>query len=95
MVAAEAGADYVMFGEPDEHGHRPSLEAIVDRIAWWAEVFEIPCVGFAGSVEEVEPLVAAGAEFVAVGDWAFAHAAGPAAAIQAAASRLALAEAAG
>jgi thiamine-phosphate pyrophosphorylase len=95
MVAAEGGADYVMFGEPDEDQHRPSFEAVIDRVAWWAEVFEIPCVGFAGSVDEVEPLVAAGAEFVAVGDWAFTHAAGPAAAVQAAASRLALAEAAG
>src|SRR5262245_59100513 len=28
MLAAEAGADYVMFGEPDENGNRPSFEAI-------------------------------------------------------------------
>ena len=41
MLAAES-ADYVMFGEPDEHGTRPSFDAIVDRIAWWAEVFELP-----------------------------------------------------
>src|SRR5262245_60813979 len=40
MVAAEAGADYVMFGEPDEDGHQPSFEAVVERVAWWAEVFE-------------------------------------------------------
>ena len=48
MLAAEAGADYVMFGEPDPHGRRPSFEAISERVAWWAEVFEAPCVGFAG-----------------------------------------------
>src|SRR5262249_55316719 len=47
MLAAESGADYVMFGEPDEDGERPSFEAILERIEWWAEVFEIPCVGFA------------------------------------------------
>ena len=58
MLAAEAGADYVMFGEPDEDGHRPSFEAIAERVAWWAEVFEIPCVGFAASLDEVEPLAA-------------------------------------
>src|SRR5882724_4878671 len=28
MLAAEAGADYVMFGEPDENGNRPSFDAI-------------------------------------------------------------------
>src|SRR5262245_2751893 len=37
MLAAEAGADYVMFGEPDAAGHRPSFEAIIERVAWWAE----------------------------------------------------------
>ena len=49
MAAAEASADYVMFGEPDETGERPSFEAIEERVAWWAEVFEAPCVGFAAS----------------------------------------------
>jgi thiamine-phosphate pyrophosphorylase len=70
MLAAEAGADYVMFGEPDENGRRPSFEAITERVTWWAEVFEVPCVGFAAALDEVEPLVAAGADFVALGDWA-------------------------
>src|SRR5262245_56657873 len=71
MLAAEAGADYVMFGEPDEDGNRPSFEAITERLAWWAEVFEIPCVGFAASLDEVEALARAGADFVAVGDCVF------------------------
>ena len=73
MSAAEANADYVMFGEPDEAGERPSFEAIEERIAWWAEVFEAPCVGFAASAAEVAPLVKAGADFIALGgsfgDW--------------------------
>jgi thiamine-phosphate pyrophosphorylase len=69
MAAAEAGADYVMFGEPDEAGERPSFEAIEDRIAWWAEVFEAPCVGYAASFDEIAPLVTAGADFIALGDW--------------------------
>ncbi len=72
MVAAESGADYVMFGEPDATGARPSLTAILERVAWWAEVFEIPCVAFAASIEEIEPLCAAGADFIALGDDAFA-----------------------
>src|SRR5688572_30699007 len=51
MLAAEAGADYVLFGEPDLNGERPSLGAIEDRVAWWAEVFEPPCVGYATKLD--------------------------------------------
>ena len=69
MAAAEAGADYVMFGEPDAAGERPSFAAIEERVAWWAEVFEAPCVAFAASLDEVAPLVKAGADFIALGDW--------------------------
>ncbi len=69
MVAAEAGADYVMFGEPDERGERPSLGAVEERVAWWAELFEVPCVGYAASLSEVRALAEAGADFVALGDW--------------------------
>jgi thiamine-phosphate pyrophosphorylase len=69
MLAAEAGADYIMFGEPDTSGRRPAFAAIAERIAWWAEVFEVPCVGYAAALEEVAPLAAAGADFVALGDF--------------------------
>ena len=93
MVAAESGADYVMFGEPDEEGHRPSFEAVVERVAWWAEVFEIPCVGFAAGLEEIDALVATGADFIAAGDWVFTDARGPAAALTEIATQLATAEA--
>jgi thiamine-phosphate pyrophosphorylase len=68
MAAGERGADYVMFGETDAQGRRPSFEAIIERIEWWAELFTIPCVGFAAAPKEVGLLVAAGADFVAVGD---------------------------
>jgi thiamine-phosphate pyrophosphorylase len=71
MLAAEQGADYVMFGEPDAHGERPSFAHVEERVAWWAEVFEAPCVGYAAALEEVAALVAAGADFVALGEWAW------------------------
>jgi thiamine-phosphate pyrophosphorylase len=71
MLAAEAGADYVMIGEPDSAGRRASLEAIVERVAWWAELFEIPCVAYAERFEEMGALCGAGADFVAIGDAAF------------------------
>ena len=95
MLAAEQGADYVMFGEPDQREHRPSLDSVVERVTWWAELFEIPCVGFAGSIEEVAPLAEAGAEFIALGDWIFAYPQGATAAVAEAARRLAPAEATG
>src|SRR5262245_12606333 len=92
MLAGEAGADYVMFGEPEPSGRRPPFDAIAERVAWWAELFEIPCVGFAASLDEVNPLAAAGADFVALGDWVFADARGCAAAVADAAQRLAITE---
>jgi len=92
MVAAEAGADYVMFGEPDAAGRQPSHDAVIDRVAWWAEVFEIPCVGYATALGEIDALTAAGADFVAVGDALFKDPRGPEAAAHEAAERLALAE---
>ena len=69
MSAAEGGTDYVMFGEPDAQGERPTFETIVERVSWWAEVFEAPCVAYAGSLDEIAALVAAGADFIALGDW--------------------------
>ena len=69
MQAGEAGADYVLFGEPDARGQRPSAEAITERLQWWAELFEPPCVGFAASREEISEFTAAGADFILVGDF--------------------------
>lgn len=68
MVAGEAGADYVLFGEPDPLGRRPAAEAITERLEWWAELFEIPCVGFATNSTEAKAFAEAGADFVLVGD---------------------------
>ena len=90
MTAAELGADYVMFGETDAAGQRPSFDTVLERVAWWAEVFEVPCVGYAGSAAEIEPIAQAGAEFIAVGEWIFQNTRGPVQAITEAAARLSL-----
>ena len=82
MAAGEAGADYVLFGEPDARGQRPSVEAITERLQWWAELFEPPCVGFAASIEEISEFAAAGADFVLVGDLIWADPRGAAAALR-------------
>jgi len=89
MLAGEANADYVMFGDPDRRGHRPALAAIEERVTWWAELVEIPCVGYAASANEVAPLARAGADFVALGDWLWTHPDGAAAAVAAAVAQLA------
>jgi thiamine-phosphate pyrophosphorylase len=81
MEAGELGADYVLFGEPDARGQRPSMEAIAERLQWWAELFEPPCVGFAGSREEAFEFAAAGADFVLVGDLIWNDTRGAAAAL--------------
>jgi thiamine-phosphate pyrophosphorylase len=81
MAAGEAGADYVLFGEPDARGQRPAAEAIAERLQWWAELFEPPCVGFAASREEAYEFAAAGADFVLVGDFIWADPRGAAAAL--------------
>jgi thiamine-phosphate pyrophosphorylase len=90
MLAAEQGADYVMFGETADDGERGDFAAVEERVAWWAEVFEAPCVGFAASPGEVAPLVKAGADFVALGDWAFADPRGAAVCVAEAAAHLSL-----
>jgi thiamine-phosphate pyrophosphorylase len=81
MAAGEAGADYLMFGEPRPDGSVPPLDAVAERAAWWAEIFETPCVAFAPSLDAVQRLAATGAEFVAVGDAVWVHPEGPAAAV--------------
>ena len=68
MAAGEAGADYVLFGEP-VHGVAPPLEATLERVEWWAEIFQTPCVAYAAQPEDVSPLAAAGADFIALGEF--------------------------
>jgi len=89
MLAGESGADYVLFGEPDRRGNRPQLGAVEDRVKWWADLVEVPCIGYAGEAGEVAVLAQAGADFVALGDWIWTHPQGAAAAVTMAASALA------
>ena len=59
---------------------RPSPDAVAERLSWWAELFEPPCVGYAASREEASEFVMAGADFVLVDDlvWADPRGAAPA-----------------
>ena len=114
MLAAETGADYVMFGEPPpypppqagEGSHhfpppragegqgggprrRMPFDDIMERLTWWAELFEIPCIGYAASRDEVAPLAQTGADFIALGEWIWTDPHTTAATIAAAAAILA------
>ena len=126
MLAAETGADYVMFGEPPpypppqagegshhfpppqagEGSHhfpppragegqgggprrRMPFDEILERLTWWAELFEIPCVGYAASRDEIAPLTQTGADFIALGEWIWTDPHNTAATIAAAAAILA------
>jgi thiamine-phosphate pyrophosphorylase len=92
MLAAETHADYVMFGEPDpkleRHGARQSFAEVEERLLWWAGLLEVPCVGYAASLDEVGLLAQTGADFIALGDWVWTHPQGAAAALAAAAEHL-------
>ncbi|HEY1736710.1 MAG TPA: thiamine phosphate synthase [Methylovirgula sp.] len=78
MRAGEAEVDYVMFGGPDASYDR---DALLDRVAWWAEIFTVPCVAYAQTLEDVAPLVETGADFIALGDALWTHSEGAPSAI--------------
>jgi thiamine-phosphate pyrophosphorylase len=84
MEAGEAGVDYLLFGEPSPDGAVPSLDAVVERAGWWAEIFQTPCVAYAPALDAVPRLAATRAEFVALGKAVWSHPDGPRAAIAAA-----------
>ncbi len=88
MTFGEAGVDYLLFGEPRPDGSLPSLDSVVERASWWAEIFETPCAAYAPSLDAVETLAATNAEFVALGDAVWSHPDGPAAGVKAAAEIL-------
>jgi len=85
MEAGDAGADYVAFGAfypttTKETTHRPDPSIL----GWWSTLFELPCVAIGGiTPENAAPLVAAGADFLAVSSAVWSHPDGPAAGVAA------------
>jgi thiamine-phosphate pyrophosphorylase len=79
MAAGEAGVDYVMFGGP---ASAEPQESVVERVAWWAEIFNVPCVGYAHELGAIGDLVRAGADFIALGDAIFGDPRGAEAALR-------------
>lgn len=70
MEAGEAGADYVAFGAFFESSTKDKGDAerpTTDLLEWWTKLFEIPVVAIGGiTPDNCGPLVAAGADFLAV-----------------------------
>ena len=98
MLAAETGADYVMFGDPPPYpppqagegqGGGLPFDEVLERLTWWAELFEVACVGYAASRDEVGALAQTGADFIALGEWIWTEPQDTAATIAAAAQILA------
>ncbi|MSO81115.1 MAG: thiamine phosphate synthase [Alphaproteobacteria bacterium] len=97
MEAGEAGANYVAFGAFFPTGTKQAkTRARPELIAWWAETFEVPCVAIGGiTAENCAPLVAAGADFLAVAAGVWAHPDGPGGGVAAFARAIAVAREAG
>ena len=85
IEAAEAGADYVAFGAFFPTATKDAkARADIDLLSWWSELMTVPCVAIGGiTVHNAEPLVEAGADFLAVcaGVWNYPD--GAAAAVRA------------
>jgi thiamine-phosphate pyrophosphorylase len=65
MQMAELGADYVAFG-PKSENIIDAIDQYADLIAWWAEIFVVPCVAWnVETAEQAAKFAALGADFVA------------------------------
>ncbi len=83
LEAGEAGADYVAFGAFYPSGTKAvTHQAKTALLRWWHVWSEIPCVAIGGiTLDNAKPLIAAGADFLAVSAGVWAHPAGPTAAV--------------
>jgi thiamine-phosphate pyrophosphorylase len=85
MEASEAGADYVAFGAfypttTKDTTHRPDPSLLT----WWTTISGTPCVAIGGiAPDNAAPLVAAGADFLAVSGAVWSHRQGPGAGVAA------------
>ncbi len=85
MEAAEAGADYVAFGAFFPSTTKATTtHADIEIVEWWSGLMQVPCVAIGGiTVDNCRPLVAAGADFLAVSGGVWNHPDGPEAAVRA------------
>ena len=80
LVAAEAGADYVAFGAffPSATKLATKYRATAELLRDWSETTVVPCCAIGGiTTQNCEPLVEAGADFLAVIGGVWSHPSGP------------------
>jgi thiamine-phosphate pyrophosphorylase len=85
MEAGEEGADYVAFGAFYDTTTKPShYRPAPEILTWWTTISQLPCVAIGGIFpENAAPLVAAGADFIAVVRAVWDHPQGPGAGVAA------------
>ena len=85
IEAAEAGADYVAFGAFFPTATKEAkTRADMELLTWWSELMIVPAVAIGGiTVDNAAPLIAAGADFLAVSSGIWDHPEGPGAAVKA------------
>lgn len=85
MIAGEKGADYVAFGAFFPTATKePKARASPEILAWWHELMTVPSVAIGGiNADNCQPLIQAGADFLAVSAGVWGHPDGPAAAVRA------------
>jgi thiamine-phosphate pyrophosphorylase len=84
ISAAEAGADYVAFGAffPSTTKTATKYRATPELLSDWSETTVVPCCAIGGITQDnCGPLVAAGADFLAVIGAIWSHPQGPRAAV--------------
>lgn len=91
MEAGEDGADYVAFGAFYETTTKPShYRPAPEILSWWTTISQLPCVAIGGiTPANAAPIVAAGADFIAVVNAVWLHPEGPQAGVKSFASVLA------
>jgi thiamine-phosphate pyrophosphorylase len=85
LEAAEAGADYVAFGAFFPSATKEAAQrADPELLRWWSEIMTVPSVAIGGITQaNCAPLVAAGADFLAVIAAVWSYPEGPGKAVRA------------
>jgi len=84
MTAAENGADYVAFGAfYPTTTKETKFKAEPELLTWWSSLAETPCLAIGGiTVDNAEPLIKSGADFLAISSGIWNHPDGPEAAVR-------------
>lgn len=74
MVAGDAGADYIAFGDPEG----PLDDALGELIGWWSELFVLPCLAEGDlTLADCAMLARRGADLIGVSRLVWQHPDGP------------------